>query len=167
LKQRFAGGPYDYFADVAELEWAIEECSIAPEAPAFDVQALRSIDPARYADLRFELHPACRLLSSRYPLLDIWRANQSGCTAQKIIDLRSGETRVLVQRAARAIVFHALSGPEFALFDSMSRGSSLGAALEAAQLIDAAFDLGAALHRFLALHALTAARLSGGALWSN
>jgi uncharacterized protein len=167
LKQRFGGSPYDYFTDVAELEWAVEECSIAPEAPAFDAQALRSVDPAHYADLQFELHPTCRLLSSRYPLLDIWRANQGGCTAEKIIDLRSSETRVLVQRAARAIVFHALSAPEFALFDSMSRGSCLGAALEAAQDIDGDFDLGAALRRFLALHAVTAARLSGGTLWSN
>src|SRR3984957_19228850 len=29
LRQRFGGGPYDYFADIAELEWAIEECSVA------------------------------------------------------------------------------------------------------------------------------------------
>jgi hypothetical protein len=167
LRERFGGGAYDYFSDVAELEWAIEECSSAPEAPAFDVRALSSVDPAHYADLQFEFHPACRLVSSRYPLLDIWRANQRDCTAEKIIDLRSGATRVLVQRSARAIVFHALSAPEFALFDSMSRGSSLGAALEAAQDIGADFDLGAALRRFLALHALTAARLSGGTLWSS
>jgi hypothetical protein len=159
LRQRFSGGPYDYFAHVAELEWAIDECSIAPAAPAFDLHALRSVDPAHYADLHFEFHPACRLISSRYPLLDIWRANQSGCTADKIIDLASGATRVLVQRSGEAIVFHALSAPEFAFLEKVSQDCSLGAALETAHGIDAAFDLGPALRRCVALHAVTAAKL--------
>jgi hypothetical protein len=160
LKQRFRGGPYDYFADVAELEWTIEECSIAPEAPAFDLHALRSVAPARYADLHFEFHPACRLMSSAYPLLDIWRANQSDCTAEKIIDLGSGATRVLVQRSGKAVEFHALSPAEFAFLEKLWQGCCLGTALEAAHGIDAAFDLGAALRRCVALHALTAARLT-------
>ena len=147
LKQRFNGGPYDYFADVAELEWAIEECSIAPEAPAFDPHALRSVDPRHYADLHFEFHPACRLMSSAYPLLDIWRANQSGCTADQIIDLGSGAARVLVQRSGEAIMFHALSAPEFAFLEEISRDCCLGEAFETAQDVDAAFDLGAALLR--------------------
>jgi hypothetical protein len=164
LKQRFGGGAYDYFADVAELEWAIEECGSGPAAPAFDLQALKSVDPACYADLHFEFHPACRLISSRYPLLDIWRANQSTCTAQNTIDLASGATRLLVQRRAHAIVFHALSRPEFAFLKKISRNSSLGAALETAQAIDAAFDPGAALRRCVAWHAVTAARLAQGSI---
>jgi hypothetical protein len=165
LKQRFGGGPYDYFADVAELEWAIEECGSAPAAPAFDLQALQSIDPAHYAELHFEFHPACRLVSSRYPLLDIWRANQSACTDENTIDLASGATRVLVQRRAQAIVFHALSAPEFAFLEKISRDFSLGAALETAQAINAAFDPGAALRRSVAWHAVTAARLAQGSTY--
>jgi hypothetical protein len=160
LKQRFSGGPYDYFADVAELEWAVEECSIASEAPAFDLQALKNVDPAHYAHLHFEFHPACRLISSRYPLLNIWRANQSGCRAENTIHLASGPTRLLVQRRAQGIMFHALREPEFAFMEKIVQDSSLGAALETAQDIDAAFDLGAALRRCVALHAITAARLA-------
>jgi uncharacterized protein len=159
LRQRFSSGPYDYFADVAELEWAVEECSVAPEAPAFDLNALRSVDPARYADLQFAVHPACRLIGSRYPLLDIWRANLSGCTAGTSIDLASGAARLLVQRRAQAIVFHALNVPEFAFLEKISQDCSLGAAFETAQHIDATFDLGAALRRCVALHAVTAAML--------
>jgi hypothetical protein len=159
LKQRFSGGAYEYFADVAKLEWAVEESSIAPEAPAFDLQALSRVDPARYADLLFEFHPSCRLLSSCYPVLDIWRANQDGCSAEKIIDLGSGATRVLVQRSAEAIRFHALSAPEFAFLEKLCQDCCLGAALETARGVDAAFDSGAALRRCVALHALTAAKL--------
>jgi hypothetical protein len=163
LEQRFGGGPYDYFVDVAELEWAIEECRGAREARAFDRQSLTSVDPARYADLHFEFHPACRLVSSRYPLLDIWRVNQSACAAENPIDLASSATRVLVQRGGRGgIVFHALSAPEFAFLEEIYRNSSLGAALETAQAVDAAFDPGAALRRCVALNAVMAARLAQG-----
>jgi hypothetical protein len=159
LKQRFSGGPYDYLPDVAELEWALQECTVAPEAPAFDLHALQSVDPANYADLHFEFHPACRLVRSRYPTLDIWRANQIGSTAAEIIDLASGETRVLAQRSAQGVVFHVLSAPEFAFLVKIARDFSLGAALAAAQRKDAAFDLGAALRRCVALNAVTAVKL--------
>ena len=160
LKQRFGGGPYDYLPDVAELEWALQECMVAPEAPVFDLHALQSVDPARYADLHFEFHPACRLVSSRYPTLDIWRANQAGPAANEIIDLASGETRVLVQRCAQVVDFHVLSVPEFALLEKIVQDFCLGAAFEAAQKNDAPFDLGATLRRCVALNAVTAARVS-------
>jgi len=159
LKQRFNGGPYEYFADVADLEWAIEESSIAPAAPAFDPQALSSVAPAQYADLLFEFHPACRLVSSCYPVLDIWRANQKGCSAETIIDLGSGATRVLVQRSAEAIMFHALSAPEFAFLEKLYQDCCLGTALDTAHGVHAAFDSGSALRRCVALHVLTAAKL--------
>jgi hypothetical protein len=159
LKQRFCGGAYDYLPDVAELEWALQECMVAPEAPAFDLHGLQSVDPANYADLHFEFHPACRLVSSRYPTLDIWRANQTGSAVTEITDLASGETRVLARRSAQVVVFHVLSAPEFALLEKIAQDFCLSAALEAAQRIDAAFDLGPALRRCVALNAVTAARL--------
>ena len=159
LKQRFAGGAYDYLSDVAALEWAVQECMIAPEAVAFAPHALRSVAPDDYAQLHFEFHPACRLVSSRYPTLPIWRANQSASAATPIIDLASGATRALVQRSAEGVAFHLLSAPEHALLAKIAQDFCLGAALEAAQQCEAAFDLGPALRRLLALHALTAFRL--------
>jgi hypothetical protein len=166
LQQRFGGGPYDYLPDIAELEWALQECAAAPETPAFDLQALQRIDPADYADLHFEFHPACCLVSSRYPTLDIWRSNQPGATATGTIDLASGATHMLAQRSAHSVVFHVLSAPEFVFLKKLSQDCSLGAALDAAQKSDAAFDPGPALRRCVALHAVTAASLhqnsSGG-----
>jgi hypothetical protein len=159
LKQRFCGGPYDYLADVAQLEWALQESTVAPAAPAFDLHALGSVDPADYAALRFTLHPTCRLVSSQYPVLDIWRANQSAAPPATLIDLGSGAARVLLQRRAHVIEFHGLSPPEFALLETLARDFFLGAALESAQQHDRAFDLGAALRRFVALNALTGATL--------
>jgi hypothetical protein len=159
LKERFSGGPYDYLADVAALEWALQECTIAPEAPALDPHALRSVDPARYADLHFDFHPACRLMGSRYPVLDIWRANQTGAVANDFIDLAGGATWLLAHRSDRVVAFHVLAAPEFVFLEKLSQDLDLGTALEAAQKMAAAFDPGPALRRCVALQAFTAARL--------
>jgi hypothetical protein len=146
-------------ADVAALEWALQESMVAPAAQAFDLRALQGVDPADYALLLFEFHPACRLVSSPYPVLDIWRANQPGRAVGETIDLASGMTHVLVHRAAQGVEFHVLSAPEFALLQTLAQNSCLDIALQAAQKIDAAFDLGSALRRVVALGAVTGATL--------
>ncbi len=167
LRAKFRGGDYDYLCDVAALEWALQECAVAPDVPALDPQALRSIAPANYAHLHFSLHPAARLVSSPYPVLDIWHANQTGLTANRIVDLASGETRVLVHRGTQGVGFHVLSSPEFAFLDALVEDFCLGTALDVALQGDTAFELGSTLRRFVALGAFTDAtlrQLSGNAL---
>jgi hypothetical protein len=162
LAQRFGGGPYEYFADVAQLEWVLQECLVAPESAALDLQQLMRIDPAAYANLHFTMHPACRLLCSGYPTLAIWRANQPHCAPGGTIDLASGEARVLARRDAGTVELHALSAPQFALLSSLAQDFSLGTALESAQRSDPAFDLGPALRRYVALQVLTTVRAEPG-----
>jgi hypothetical protein len=159
LRDRFHAGPYAYFADVAALEWAIEESMTAPAAPAFDARELCGIAPAHYADLHFALHPACRLVSSAYPLLPIWHANQPRSAATQVIDLASGSTCVLLLRAGARVHFHHLGAPEFALLCALASNSSLGAALDAALHADAAFDLVPVLRKLFEIGAFVGATL--------
>jgi hypothetical protein len=153
LRARFAETDYAYLADVAALEWACEEALVAPDAAPISADDLRDIDPARYETLRFDLHPACALVQSAYPIVRIWRVNQSGA-ADELIDLAEGGDNVLVARAARGIELHQLAAGDFAALQTLARGLTLGEALEAAQAADPSFDLGAALRRFLSLNIL-------------
>jgi hypothetical protein len=155
LRQRFGAGRYEYFGDVARLEWAYQEAQTAADAPAFDPAALRGIAAADYARLHFEFHPACRLVDSPYPVLNIWRANQPGADAGRAIDLASGAAKVLVHRSGQSVGFQILSSSEYSLLATLARGSNLGAAVDEAQRTDAAFDLGKALRRFVELGALS------------
>jgi hypothetical protein len=132
---------------------------MAPDAAPLDPRVLLGISACCYAKLHFELHPACRLTSSPYPTLAIWRANQGDAATADIIDLESGATRVLVQRSARGIQFHDLGAAEFALLEKIAEDCCLDAALDAAQQEDANFDLGPPLRRAVALGALLGARL--------
>jgi hypothetical protein len=159
LRHKFAGTQYAYFADVAALEWAHQEALIAADAQPISADAFSSVAPHDYERLTFEFHPACRFVGSRYPIVKIWRANQPETLSDDVIDLDSGGDNVLVLRTPECVEFHRLTAAHFALFEALSRGETLGAALECAQALESDFDFGAALRHLLELRVLTALRL--------
>src|SRR5260221_11883911 len=68
----------DYLADVARLEWACHESSLAADARGFDFEALARVPPQRGAGIRFTPAPAVRPRASPHPVVSIWEANQPG-----------------------------------------------------------------------------------------
>jgi hypothetical protein len=159
LRQRFAHTEYAYLVDVAALEWAHQEALIAVQREPISADALRDVDPSSYESLQFDLHPACGLVQSQYPIVQIWRTNQPEASGDDIVDLAGGGDNVLVLRAPECIEFHRLPAGEYATLAAFSRGENLGAACEAAQAADPTFDLGAALRRFLTLRIVTGLHL--------
>lgn len=67
-----------YLADVARLEYLRVESCHAADAAALDADAFRALQetPDRLYGLRLRLHPACRLLRSRYAAFSLWAAHQ-------------------------------------------------------------------------------------------
>ncbi|MEP7246234.1 MAG: DNA-binding domain-containing protein [Gammaproteobacteria bacterium] len=159
LLERFTQTEYAYFADIAALEWAHQEALVAVDVEPIAADALRAADPEAYEALRFTLHPACGLVQSAYPIIRIWRANQPEASGEDTIDLASGGDNVLVLRTPECIEFHRLPAGDFAVLAALSRGQTLGAALETAQAADVLFDLGAALRRFTTLQIFTGLQL--------
>ena len=151
LRGEFAQTAYSYLPDIAELEWAYQEALIAPDAPPLDLTPLRAIPPEKLGDVRFGLHPACKLVGSQFPVVRIWRANQEDRDGTETIDLGEGGDLVLVRRAADAVELRRLPPAEFALLRAMSCGATLGDALQAAQVPAPDFDLPGALRHFVGL----------------
>jgi uncharacterized protein len=151
LRTRFESTQYEYLPDVAELEWAHHQALIAPDATPVTPDAFRDIPPENLEQLELALHPACALVRSRYPVLRIWRANQSDTADEGLIDLSAGGDDLLVLRTPACVEIRRVRPGEFAVLAAFSHGSSLGAALEAGQAVDAAFDIAATLRRLLAL----------------
>jgi hypothetical protein len=156
LAQKFAGTQYAYFADVAALEWAYEEAQLAADAETLSADAFAGVAPEDYERLTFTLHPACRFVQSRYPIVAIWRANQPDTLSDEVIDLDSGGDNVLMLRTPECVEFHRLPTAQFALFEALSGGENLGAALDRAQGAESDFDLGGALRHLIELRVLTA-----------
>lgn len=169
LTRRFADSDYAYLPDVARLEWAVEEAGIAADAQPFDPASLQAVQADEYARLRFALHPACRLVRSRYPILQIWQANQPGRSAEEIIDLSQQSESVLVHRTfvgqpgngrtAAGVELLKLHPTRFAFLEALEAGFDLGTALESAHLHDPQFEPGAALRTFIQMGVLTRASL--------
>jgi hypothetical protein len=154
LEAELAGSGYEYFADVARLEWAYQEVLVAADHPTFELSALALVPPADYGALTFSTHPAMRLVHSRFPVLAIWRANQPGATCDERIALDDGSSSVLLIRREDHVELRELPAPEFALIAALARGESLQQAAECALEIDPRVALDAALGRIVSLGTL-------------
>jgi len=155
LRQRFEDTQYAYLPDVAALEWAYQQSSVAADAPSFDPAALRNIPQEGYGQLRFTLHPACGLVRSPYPVMRIWAVNQPNADADEVVDLSNGADFILVRRAAEGVEMRRIAAAEFAMLDAFSQGSNLADALESACTVAPDFDLAETLRRLIALDVLT------------
>jgi hypothetical protein len=155
LRQRFEHTHYAYLSDVATLEWAYQQSSVAADAPSFDPAGLRDIPQEAYGRLRFTLHCACGLVQSPYPVVRIWAVNQPDATGDEVVDLSVGADFVLIRRAAEGVEMRRIPATDFAILDAFSQGAKLADALECAYAIDPDFDLGEALRRFIGLGVLT------------
>lgn len=141
-----------YLADVAALEWAIDEANRALDAarvPDGVLAALAMARPERLPETRLTLDPSCRLAASPYPVLRIWRANQADRAGDERIALDEGGVALLVRRDPPGVALETLGRGEHAWLDAAMRGETLGAAIDAAMAVDAAFDLEAALRHHI------------------
>ncbi len=142
-----------YLADVARLEWTIDEAGRAPDArraPDSVLAAFGAIAPDRLPALRVTLEPSCRLVASRYPILHLWQVNQTGYEGDDHVSLDEGGQALLVRRDERGIALELLTPGELAWLEALGSGAALGTAIDAALAADAAFDLGVTLSTHIA-----------------
>lgn len=134
-----------YLPDVARLEWAIHRVFHAGESSTLDLARLAAVAPERLGALRFQLNPATALVSSPYPILDIWRISQPDASSNRTVDLAAGADKLLVIRRSGDIDIERLALGEFILLDALTGGCTLAEAM--AQTLDAQpdFNLEAAL----------------------
>lgn len=152
LELCYSNSEHDYLTDVARLEWACEEVRTAPPAGSIDLDALVRIPDTSYPDLRFNLHPAHRIVSSQYPVLTIWQENQTDFGES--VDLRCGAEFALVLRRNGDIELRRWPAALATFAVALGDGSPLGEAYSLACTADAAFNLGNALSRLASLNLL-------------
>ncbi len=156
LRARHAATAYEYFADVAALEWAHGAVLIAPDPPPLALEGLAALPAERHPGLRFRALPSGRLLHSDYPVLRIWLANQDPPT-DEVIDLAAGGERLLLCRGPDAgVEFHRLDAAGYAFATALVAGLPLGAALDEALASGGNIDVAKELRRLLGRGVLAA-----------
>ncbi|HTI86933.1 MAG TPA: DNA-binding domain-containing protein [Alphaproteobacteria bacterium] len=144
-----AGSGFAYIADVGAFEWAVNHAYHADDSLPVGASTLARIPAERHGDIVLELHASAQLVISRYPVVDIWRANQPDA-AEATIDLDAGGVRVLVWRNGIDVVWQSLTQPELAFVAAVLDRSALIDACTAALTIDPTFDAGGALRNLFA-----------------
>jgi hypothetical protein len=148
-----------YLPDVARLEWAIDEAHRAAEAPRVPKAVLAAfsiVPPERLAALRLRLDPSCRFVDSPYPILRIWQTNQPEHVGERRISLDDGGDALLIRRDAEGTALQRLATGEHAWLAALASGATLAPAIDAAQRVDARFDLGAVLREHIAAGTIVA-----------
>jgi len=136
-----------YLGDVARLEWHVHEAFHAADHAAMPLDCLASVPPQQLPLLTFTLHPACRLLESRFPVHLIWQANQGEAGTEEAVNLDVGGVCLLLRRPGYAVEVEAVAAAEFGLLSALSQGLPLHQALERAFAASPDFDLAAFLRQ--------------------
>jgi len=138
-----------YVADVARLEWAMDEALRAADAAAAPHEVLASLahlDAERVARSRVLLHPSCRLLRSRYPVLQVWKMHQPGYSGGDRVDLDGAHgDRLLVRREGGRASIERLGEGEHEWLCALADGAPFALAVDRAVWAAPGFDLGEAL----------------------
>jgi hypothetical protein len=112
-------------AELARWEWAMTETFDAADAPALGIEALGSVPPERWADLRFEWHPSIRRLQLTWNVPQIWNAiTHETERPQPAVTAEPGQW--LIWRREWATYFRSASPSEAAALDAARSDSSFG-----------------------------------------
>ena len=138
-----------YLPDVARLEWSIHAAFHAADHERLDLSRLQSVAAEDYPRLRFVLNPAARLLRSDYPIRRIWQVNLPDYQGDQRVDLAEGGEDLLVMRRNFVMEVEAIATADAAALTAFQRNEMLGQALDVALAIDADFDVGSFLQRYV------------------
>lgn len=129
--------------DLARLEWAMNLARTAPDVPPLAADALRVLPPARWPGLRFALHPASQLVSSRHPLDRIWRGDRQPDTFGALSVSKQTGVRLLILRDGDGdVAWRNLTSGESTFFRTLRAGLPLGQAAQAASAKERALPVG-------------------------
>lgn len=143
-----------YLSDVAQLEWAYHRVFHSPKSPVLNVQKLSSLDEESASRLRFDVAENCCVLSSEYPILEIWQANQEG-VENRVVDLDEGGIQVVVRYSGADVEFRPLNKAIFTLLKSLSKGGLFVDACAEVASVAPDCDVGVMLNELFGLRLLT------------
>jgi len=143
---------FPYLGDVARLELALRHAYHAADSTAIDPSLLQHPD---LINARFGFAPSVQLISSRWPILSVWRFNTQGGSAKP----QAQAEHVLITRPDYDPIPENISKGDAALIRSLMADESLSEALTAAQGAEPEHDFSRILGRLLAGHAITHIRI--------
>jgi len=136
LLEQLHGGDYAWLADLARLEWARTQASIATVEPSLPADVLGRVAPDRLEHLVFALQPSLQLVASDFPIFSVWLANQAENASP--VEQSVGSERGMVRARSDLLEVRPLEPRLFSYLCALQAGAPLGAAVTTAGLDQAA-----------------------------
>jgi hypothetical protein len=130
-----------YLADAAELDLALRMAYHAADTSPFDASVLQMTPPEALITAHVTLTPATQILTSPWPLFDIWRFNNE----DRAPTPRAVRQDVIITRPEFDPKPHVLPPGAAHWLRALQSGQTFGDASDAAQTNTPAFDLAASL----------------------
>ncbi len=143
-----------YLPDIARLEYAVGQAYHAEDAAPLPMDVIRAIPPDQLAGATAALHPSTHVISSKYPIVSIWRRHMSDEDLAPL-ELDHGE-EALVVRPQLAVGVSALPTGGSAFVHALEEGRTFREAVTTASGVAADFDLTGCLQELFLSEAFTA-----------
>jgi hypothetical protein len=122
-------GDLPFLPDLARLEWAVAEAFVAPDVPEVRWADLALLGTEAATEAPLALRPGAALVSSMWPILEIWSCRDQPTEAIDVPISRAART-VLVSRHGLEIVCRPASSLEVLLFRATESGVRLAEVLD-------------------------------------
>jgi len=132
---------FGYLADCARLDLAMRASYHAADAPAFDLGAFQQLPQDAMMAQTFTIAPATRILTSSWPLFDIWRFNMIKDAPKPVMQPQD----VLITRPDFDPEPNLLPPGAANWLGHLDRGKTLSEAADETNAATPEFDLAAAL----------------------
>jgi hypothetical protein len=112
---------WPFLPELARLERMLIEVFHGPDAPPLSAHEIQIFRPDQWPALRLHVHPALRMLDSRWRVNDVLQAVESGRQWQ---EPELGPVLLLVWRQGSRVYYRELEAPEGAALEAASEGVS-------------------------------------------
>ena len=122
----------DLLADVARIEWAMEEVFDAEHAEPLSAESVAALAPEAFADMRLRVVPGFRLLTLDYPANELIEAlREQADDDTKTPELPDPQPSYVVVYRSGFIVYRvSIDALQYAILEGLAGGKSLGETLE-------------------------------------
>lgn len=158
IAQFEAANSVPYLPDIARIEWARHHAWHAEHNDRINMQALMELGEEALPTVIFTLARACTLLTSTYPIYDIWRANCSDNPPINMADIKMNTAKpchVLISRLNHEVQVTLLSAAQHAFLTALHSAHNFEQAYDAAIVLDEDFDLQSALSHYIQNQVMT------------
>jgi hypothetical protein len=145
-----------YLPEMAQFEWGCHQVFHEVDAESLDIQKLTHIPAEQYPYLKLHLHPASRLYSFQYPILQIWKICQPDADDNETVDLSKGGVNLLIIRRKFTIEFEILSTGEYIFLTAAAAGQTFGDACAQALEVEPHINIAEILKKNILLGAIIA-----------